>query len=227
MQICRNNHKGPNKIMYNLQRIIIFIIAIFFSGFGIALSTQANLGTTPISSLPYVLTFITPMSFGTTTILINIIFLIIQIIILKKDFKKIDYLQLPVTLFFGIFIDIGMHIASYCRTNIYLVQLLTLIAGSAILALGITLEVYANLLYVPGEGVVKAFSRKYNKNFGTTKIIFDISLCIISIILSLLVLGKVQGLREGTVYSAVLVGGFVWLYYKLWTFFKCPNKNLR
>lgn len=199
-----------------LKRIIIFIIAIFCCGLGIAASTQADLGTTPISGLPYVLTFMTPLSFGVTTIIINIVFLIIQILILKKDFRKIDYLQLVVAFFFGAFIDLGMHLTAPFKSNIYIYQVLLLIAGSAILALGVSLEVYANLLYVPGEGVVKAISYKTKKEFGKMKIVFDWSLCIMAIILSYLVLHKLQGLREGTIFSAFLVGGFVCLYRKLW-----------
>lgn len=68
-----------------IKRTFLFIIAIFCCGVGIAASTQADLGTTPISSLPYVLTFITPLSFGVTTIIVNLIFIILQLIILKKN----------------------------------------------------------------------------------------------------------------------------------------------
>lgn len=209
------------------KRIPIFILAIFFSGLGIAMTTQADLGTTPISSLPYVLTFISPASFGITTIVVNVLFLLIQIIVLKKDFRKIDYLQLLVTLIFGFFIDLGMLITSFLKTDIYILQLLMLVTGSAILALGVELEVYADLLYVPGEGVVKAFSHKYNKDFGKIKVRFDTILCVLSIILSFAFLGKIQGLREGTIFSAFLVGSFISLYNMVWL--KCsskPNKKM-
>lgn len=207
--------------MQMFKRIIIFLSAIFFCGLGIAVSTQADLGTTPISSLPYVLTFMTPFSFGATTIFVNIIFLLTQIIILKKDFRRLDFLQLAITLIFGIFIDFGMHIAAPFKTDVYSLQILMLVIGSAILALGVSLEVYANLLYVPGEGVVKAFSYKYNKDFGKLKIMFDISLCVMSIILSLIVLDKIQGLREGTILSSILVGSFVCLYHRLYSKIRC------
>lgn len=183
---------------------------------GIAITTQADLGTTPISSLPYVLSFITPFSYGVTTIIVNILFLVTQILVLKGDFRKIDYLQLVVTLFFGLFIDLGMFLTAPFRSDIYVIQLLMLVIGSAVLALGICFEVYANLLYVPGEGVVKAFSQKYKKDFGKLKILFDITLCILSIILSYAVLGKIRGLGSGTVISAILVGSFVTLYRGIW-----------
>lgn len=203
--------------MVLFKRIIIFIVAIFLCGFGIAISTQADLGTTPISGLPYILTFMTPFSFGTTTILINAVFLLIQILILKKEFKIFDCLQLVVTLFFGFFIDLGMYLAEPFKTNIYPRRILMLIIGSAVLALGVYLEVRANLLYVPGEGLVKVISKVTRQEFGKLKILFDWSLCLIAIILSYSVLGELKGLREGTILSAILVGSFVCLYRRLWS----------
>lgn len=198
-----------------IRRILIFIIAIFLCGFGIAVTTQADLGTTPISSLPYVLTFMTPLSFGTTTFIINMIFILTQKIILGKDFKKKDYLQILVTLFFGFFIDLGMHIAAHFRSDNYYEQLIMLVAGSAILALGVTLEVAADVMYVPGEGIVRVIACKIGREFGKIKIYFDVTQCVLAIILSLLVLHSIQGLREGTILSAILVGTFVCWYSKL------------
>ena len=92
--------------------------------------------------------------------------------------------------------------------------------GSAILALGVYFEVCANLLYVPGEGLVRAIAFK-KKDFGRIKIIFDIILCILSIIISFIFLHKIQGLREGTILSAILVGSFVCLYQKIYKLPQC------
>lgn len=199
------------------KRIFILIVAIFLCGLGIAITTQADLGTTPISSLPYVLTFITPLSFGITTVIINILFIIIQILILKKEFKSFDLLQIFVGLVFGTSIDLGMYLSAPFKTHIYSLQILMLVIGSAVLALGITLECCANILYVPGEGVVKAVAYKTSKEFGKLKIGFDCILCFSAILLSLLILHHINGLREGTVISAFLVGWFICLYHKLFT----------
>lgn len=206
--------------MEKTGRISVFVTAIFLCGLGIAITTQANLGTTPISSLPYVLTFMTPLSFGTTTFIINILFLLFQAIILKDKFRKRDYLQIAAALFFGFFVDLGMHIASYFTPENYFEKILMLTIGSAILALGAALEIAADILYVPGEGIVRAISIKTGKEFGKIKIIFDISHCIIAIILSAIVLHSIKGLREGTVLAGFLAGGFIQLYCKLGAKFK-------
>lgn len=206
-----------------IKRIVLFFIAIFLCGFGIAMTTQANLGTTPISSLPYVFTFICPLSFGTTTFIINMIFILLQILILKKEFKKKDFLQIIVTLFFGFFIDLGMHISGFFKTDVYFMQIIMLVIGSAVLALGVMLEVIADFLYVPGEGLVKAISYKTKIKFGKVKTGFDVVQTVGAIILSLLCLHSIQGLREGTIISALLVGNFVNVYSKLWKKIKNPS----
>lgn len=205
------------------KRIILFFIAIFLCGFGIATTTQAGLGTTPISSLPYVFTFIFPVSFGATTFIINMIFILLQMLILREKFKKKDYLQIVVALFFGFFIDLGMHISGFFKTDIYFLRIIMLVAGSSILAAGVMLEVVADFLYVPGEGLVKAVSYKTNIAFGKVKTGFDVAQTLAAIILSLLFLRSIQGLREGTVISALLVGNFVGIYSGLRTKIKTRN----
>lgn len=201
--------------MQMLKRCLIFFAAIFLCGFGIAITTQADLGTTPISSLTYVLTFMTPLSFGVTTFIINMVFIGIQKILLGKNFKKTDYLQIIVTLFFSFFIDLGMHIAGYFKSNNYIEQIVMLVVGSAVLALGVTLEVVADIMYVPGEGVVRAIAYKTGIQFGKIKIFFDVFQCLAAILLSISVLHRIRGLREGTILAAFLVGAFVCLYMKL------------
>lgn len=112
-----------------------------------------------------------------------------------------------------------MYLTAPFKSEIYINQIILLIIGSAILALGISLEVYVDLLYIPGEGLVKAIAK--NKDFGKTKTIFDISLCILSIIICVIILHKIQGLREGTILSAILVGNFVTVYQN---FLRAKNK---
>ncbi|MDX8414791.1 YczE/YyaS/YitT family protein [Intestinicryptomonas porci] len=198
------------------KKIIIFVLAIFLCALGIAVSTQTELGTTPISTLPYVLTFIAPLSFGVSTAIICAVFMLLQILILKNNFKLVEYLQMAVAVCFGLFIDIGMRLAEPFKSGIYACNIIMLVVGSAILAFGICLECHADFLYVPGEGLVRAVSSKYGFEFGKIKVLFDLLLCFLSAVLSIAVLHEIHGLGEGTVMSAVLVGTFVYLFRRIW-----------
>ena len=89
------------------KRFILFFIGVFLAGLGVALSTRPGLGTSPISSLPYVVTFITPLTLGMTTVSLNMIFMLMQIAILRSRFQWTSLGQIPTLFAFGFFIDLG------------------------------------------------------------------------------------------------------------------------
>lgn len=184
-------------------------VALFVCALGVALITNAHLGTSPITSLPYALTFMLPLSLGAFTFLSNIIFLVIQKMLLGKQFGIVQMLQLPAVLIFGIFIDFWMWATSPLIADNYIWQVFMCVAGSAVLGLGVSLEIVCNATVLPGEGMVIAIAYKTRKMFANIKILFDISLVISAAALALVVLGEIVGLREGTVLSAFLVGQFV------------------
>lgn len=211
-------------------RYFIFISGLFFMGLGISLTSKSGLGTSPINSLPYVLSMIFPLTVGQFTFLLSILFFLVEIIVLRKDFPKEQYLQLLVGPFFGFFVDLGMSIFAFVNPTIYLVKIFVLFSGCFLLALGVYLQVIANVIINPGEGVVKAISNKFRKKFGNIKIMLDSTLCIIAIIISLFTFGNIKGVREGTIICAILVGNITKIYSSIFEYFKsrntiCINEN--
>lgn len=134
------------------KRYGMFIAGVIFSALGISLITKAGLGTSPITSLAFVLTFIFPHTLGTFTMMVNSVMFIIQVILLGKAFQKIQLLQLPAALLFSVCIDGWLSILSYWQTGGYVGQVLMLLLGCVFLGLGIALEVIPNVLILPGEG---------------------------------------------------------------------------
>ena len=187
----------------------LFLIGILINAFGIAFITQAALGTSPISSVPYVLSLQFPMTLGEFSLFLNLFFILLQVLLLRRRFPLFQLLQLPVSFLFSIFIDFSMSLLEGLMPANYGMQLVSLIAGCLILAVGINIEVGANVLLVPGEGVVKAISTVTRREFGTVKVCFDVTLMATSLVLSLIFFHGLNGIREGTVISALLVGQFV------------------
>ncbi len=204
-------------------RYFIFISGLFFMGLGISLTSKSGLGTSPINSLPYVLSMIFPLTVGQFTFLLSILFFLVEIIVLRKDFPKEQYLQLLVGPFFGFFVDLGMSIFAFVNPTIYLVKIFVLLSGCFLLALGVYLQVIANVIINPGEGVVKAISNKFRKKFGNIKIMLDSTLCIIAIIISLFTFGNIKGIREGTIICAILVGNITKIYSFVFEYLKSRN----
>ncbi len=186
-------------------RYFILVAGLFFMGLGVDLITKSNLGTSPISSVSYVLSMIFPLTFGETTFLVSFLFILIQILILKKEFPKEQYLQVLVGPIFGFFIDFGMNVFSFINSTFYSEKIILLLIGYIILSIGIYLEVSANVIINPGEGLVKTIANKTKKEFGTIKVMFDCTLVLSAVAISLFAF-SIYGLGEGTVISAVLVG---------------------
>src|SRR5699024_417430 len=90
-----------------------------------------------------------------------------------------------------------------------LARFVCLLVGCAVLAVGIAIEVAPNVLMVPGEGTVKAFSIVTGKRFGSVKVVFDVTLIVIAVILSLFFFHGINGLGLGTIVSALIVGQIV------------------
>lgn len=192
--------------MEKLKRYIIFLIGLFINSLGVSLITKADLGTSPISSIPYVLSLNFPMTLGQFTILFSILLIVIQLFILRKNFKAEHLLQIPISILFGYFIDLTMVLLTFVHPQAYGFKIVYLLIGCVILGFGVYMEVLANVAMLPGESFVRAVSTTWNTNFGNTKVAFDVSLTVIAAILSFLFAKRLDGVREGTIIAALLVG---------------------
>ena len=203
-------------------------LGMFTAASGIACVAQAQLGTTPISSTPYVLAAITGLTFGQTTFLVNVVFVFLQWVMLQKLFHWTTLWQIPSVWVFGLFIDLGMGLFAPAAAGAaalgWWAQAAMSLAGNVILALGIVMQVESKTLVQPGEGVVLAASVRFKKPFGNMKIVNDVLLVILAVILGLVFLGGPVGVREGTLASAVMVGLCVKGWYRVLAWVR-PNRE--
>lgn len=194
------------------KRYLFFLIGILINAFGVALITKAALGTSPISSVPYVLSLRFAPTLGAFTFVMNLIFIILQPVLLRRDYQPIQLLQIVVNIVFSWFIDVSMNLLGWLEPQNIAVELIVLLLGCAVLGFGISVEVAPDVLLVPGEGLVGALTAASGRRFGSVKVAFDVTLVLISLTLSLLFFHRLNGLGLGTVISALLVGRFVNLY---------------
>lgn len=197
-----------------IRRCILFIVSLFFMGLGVALTKHGALGVSPISSVANVLSIrFTALSFGTWLTITNILLLLGQILLLRRHFQLIQLLQIPLSFVFGAFTDLGLWMASVIPNDAYAVQLLLVLGGIAVLGFGITLGVIADVILNSGEAFVKALADVTYRDFGSVKTAFDVSWVLLSVVLSLIFFaGQLEGTREGTILSALLVGLTVKLF---------------
>ena len=206
--------------MEKLKRYLIFLVGLFVNSLGVSLITKANLGTSPISSIPYVLSLNFPFTLGNFTIFFSIFLIVLQLIILRKNFKLEHILQIPVSIIFGYFIDLTMILFFWVNPEAYIMKIVYLLMGCLILGVGVYMEVLADVVMLPGESFVRAIVLTWKTNFGTTKICFDVSMSVIAVVLSFVFAGRLAGVREGTVIAALLVGFIARLIAKKLAFLK-------
>ena len=189
-----------------IKRYFIFLVGLFVNSLGVSLITKGNLGTSPISSIPYVLSLNFPFSLGNFTIVFSLLLIFLPVLLLGTNCKAEHLLQIPVSMVFGYFIDASMILLGFVHPADYLAKVAGLLAGCLILGIGVYMEVLADVVMLPGESFVRAVIFCIHSEFGFTKICFDVSMAVIAAALSVLLSGHLEGVREGTIVAAVLVG---------------------
>ena len=193
--------------VYIAKRYLLLLAGLSIMAFGVAFSIKASLGTSPISSVPYVVSLFAPLTVGTATIVMHCVFILLQILILRRNYHPIQLMQLPVAVFFGYLTDFGVWAVRGIHCSTYWQQWIVCLIGILLVAAGVSLEVKAGVVVLAGEGVVLAICKVLPKiKFGYMKVGFDVTLVVIACILSFTFTGHLQGVREGTVAAALLVG---------------------
>lgn len=192
-----------------VKRCIVLVAGLFVVAVGIALSAKASLGISPVSCLPYVLSNLLPMTVGQLTICLHAVLILLQILLLRKSYRPIQLAQLALAIVFGYFIDFANFLFSGLQISAYPVQVVACLASCILIGFGVFLEVRAGLVTLAAEGLAKALEAVTGREFGKMKIAVDVTLVSISIVISLIAFRSLNGVREGTVAAAILVGMFV------------------
>lgn len=197
-----------------IKRYIFLLAGLFVNGLGVSFITKAGLGTSPITSIPYTLSLGFTPTVGMFTFVFNIFLIILQLILLRRNFQLQNLLQLPIIALFSFFIDLTMSLLGFIQPGTYVLKVISLVIGCLILGFGVFMEMVANVAMLPGEATVRAVSDVFSTDFGKTKIAFDSSMTVIAAILSFIMFKHLDGVREGTIVAAILVGFIARLFKK-------------
>lgn len=195
-----------------LKRYIWFILGLYILSMGIALSTKANLGVSPVSSIPYVLSLALPFTLGKITIVVQLIYIGCEIAILRKRFNPINFLQILIVVIYGYFNDFSLFLVARVEPSNYAAQWVLCIISMFIIAFGVNMEVKAGVMMLAVDGLMVTISKEFHIDFGKVKIAFDSSQVAIAVVCSFLFMHGLKGVREGTIAAALLVGMIIRLY---------------
>lgn len=202
---------APNMIL----RLVVMFFGLAMVAASVALTRASGLGTSPISCIPAVLSFTTDWTIGTWTFVINVLFVIIQIVLLRRDFNPIQFLQIAFVFVFSAMIDFFVPLCAAIPMPNYGFELFYTVIGVFMTGFGIFLQVKASLITLPGEGIVLAVSKVTKIEFPKCKVAFDSIQGLTGAAISLIAMGGLFGVREGTILSALFVGVVVNVFNKL------------
>lgn len=193
---------------YFIRRVIIYILGLLFLAFGVAFSVNSKLGVSPVNSLPYVVSLITQMDMGNCVIVIFGSYILVQILLLRRNFQWINLTQMVFSTLFGYFVDFAKWVVGDFALPTYFGQLAMLAISTILVAAGVCLYMDVKLVNMPMEGMTHAIREALLPGLGfhDVKVIMDCVVVGIGVVLSFVFLGSLAGIREGTVICALLVG---------------------
>lgn len=205
-----STHNMPDLI----KRYSLFLVGLFIASMGVAFSAKAGLGTSPVASVPYSVSLVSSLlSFGGWLNLLSVIQIAIQVIILKGKCNYIEIaIQTVLAFVYGYLTNFSVWLIKDITVTAYTMQFLFMLLGCVILALGIWIQLKGAVAMLPGEAMNRAISKVFSLRYENVKIFFDILYIAIAAVICLIFLGKLNGVREGSIIAAVLVGNIIKVY---------------
>ena len=192
---------------YIVRMFVVSIATLTFFMAGTAFMNLSHLGTASISAPMLALSKFTPLSFGTWFFILNGLYFIVQLLLLRRNFPRSGWLQIPVTLYASVMLDVWVHLlhpVADAMTVNYGGKLLVAVIGMLIVAVSLSLVVAANVLYMPADGIVNAMASVFGMRFSKVKLGFDLFCVIVTVALTLALLDKFDTVREATLISALV-----------------------
>lgn len=191
-----------------IKRILIYGTGLMCLAFGVVFSVNSGLGVSPVNSLPYIVSKITGTELGNCVTIIFSLYILIQLFLLRKDFKWINLTQIFFSGLFGYFVEVAKWAVGDFSLPTYFGQLAMLGTSVLFVSAGVCLYMNVKLVNMPMEGLTHAIAEKFFRNipFHDVKVVIDCLGVFLGITLSVIFLNRVEGIREGTVICALLVG---------------------
>ena len=192
-----------------LIRVFIYCLGLLALAFGVAVSVNSNLGVSPVNSLPYVVSQILQVQMGTCVTVIFCSYILLQAVILRKEFHPINLLQILFSTIFGYFVDFSKMVLGGFAIPTYVGRLVMLAVSIVLIALGVLLYMEVQLVPMPMEGLSSTIAKKLGKPFPTMKSVVDCVVVAVGVVLCFVFLGRLDGIREGTIVTAIVTGKLV------------------
>lgn len=200
-----------------VRNYALFLIGLFIASMGVALSTKAGLGTSPVAAVPYSISLINhTLTFGWWLNLLSVLQIFVQIILLRRKCKPVEIMIQTILAFvYGYLTDFSCKLIAGIHADTYLMQFVIMLISCLVLGFGIWFQFKGGVAMLPGEAMNRAISEVSGKRYENIKIFFDVLYIVIAAVICFLFIGKLEGVREGSIIAALLIGNIIKLYNRL------------
>ena len=208
-----------------IKNYALFLIGLFIASMGVALSAKAGLGTSPVASVPYSVSLVNhTLTFGWWLNMWSVLQIAVQIALLRKKCKPAEIIIQTVLAFvYGYLTDFSCKLISGLQANTYIMQFALMILSCFVLGFGIWIQFKGGVAMLPGEAMNRAISEVTGKKYENIKIFFDVLYIIVAAAICFIFIGKLEGVREGSIIAAVLIGNIIKLYNSLYNKLTCKK----
>ncbi len=195
-------------------RILFYTVGLILLACGLTFNAKVSLGVSCMMSVPYALSQIFSVSYAWMIFLVYSVFVILQLILRRrqKDYKIL--LQLPFSFVFSLLMDGCDRLFSFEQLSLA-ARLCILAAAILLTAVGAAMMVYTKLIPSPVDGLAAAVGEALHKDMGFGKNLCDCVAVVISCLIGLICAGKIVGIGVGTLASMVLIGRCISLFNRL------------
>ncbi len=200
--------KNTDGMLY-LRRLLFYVFGLFLMSLGVGFSVKSDLGISPVNSVPYALSRVTGLDQGLMTTLVFCLFVLLQILLLRRDFRPLQLLQVGCATVFGYFVNFSNRLLSGWIPESYVSRLLFMAVSVILISVGMFLYLSAKLIPQPLEGLCLAIESRFGFRYANIKVTADCALVAAAAAITLLCTGKISGLREGTVFAMFSIGKLI------------------
>lgn len=202
-----------NHINITIKRLCLYVAGLFFLSLGVSFSIQANMGVSPVSSLAYAFTLASGISVGVMTVVANIIFIIVQVILSKKFNLKESFVQLIITFLFGFYMDLTLFLVRLLPTpETFMMRWVFLIISLFVISVGLLGYFNAKFPLMPYDELTYVISERFKMQFSNAKITSDLLNVGIAGLIGIITIQSLGSIGIGTLVAAYFIGKIVgWL----------------
>ncbi len=196
-------------------RIAVFLVGVLFLVLGVVICSKINLGMAPFDSLVYNASLAFGIKYGTINIFVGVVFVLIQLLILRKEFKLVSLIQFVLLLYISVLIDFFMYqVFAFSFSESLSVRIPLFALGMCLISAGIGMFMSAELYSFPLETLIAVLYERFKIKIAVSKWTIDGVSLLLSLVIAIMFKLPNYNIGLGTVVLFIGIGPMINIVYE-------------